>query len=177
MKIDFKEKFKALFERIKKIKHLYIYLALSLALLSICVYFVALPSQKDSNKEETIDNNRTEFSTSAEYVVYLENKLESVINCLKGVENVEVAITLEKGFEYVYQTEDETRTTSNGTSITTTTLVYIDGKPVMLEEIYPVIKGIVVVVQGSEEVSVKLNIIQVIKTMIDVDSSQINIIN
>ena len=128
---DFKSKFKILFDKIKKIKHFYIYLAIFLAILCLGVYFTMLLKDKENN-QKPIDNNLTEFSSSAEYIDYLENKFESVISSLKGVGNVDVVITLEKGFEYVYQTEDETRTTSNGTSITSSTVVLVNGQPIIL---------------------------------------------
>lgn len=176
MLIDFKEKFKKLFEKIKKIKHFYIYISIIIAIFFVGIYYLTLPKQSNTKIDTNIDNNLTEFSSSAEYVDYLENKLENVISCLKGVGDVEVAITLERGFEYVYQTEEETHTTSSGTSITTTTLVYIDDKPVIIEEIYPIVKGIVVVAEGSNDVSTKLNIINLIQTMIEVETNQINII-
>ncbi|MBQ8444198.1 MAG: hypothetical protein IJX25_02470 [Clostridia bacterium] len=172
---DFKDKFKILFEKIKKIKHFYIYLAVIIAIIFVGIYYLTLPKSEEDGQASTIDNNLTEFSSSAEYVEYLENKLENVISSLKGVGDVEVVITIEKGFEYVYQTEEETRTTSNGTSITTTTVVLVDGKPVLLEEIYPTIKGIVVVAKGSADVAVKMDILYLIQTVVDVGTSQINI--
>ncbi|MBO5394392.1 MAG: hypothetical protein J6A28_00610 [Clostridia bacterium] len=169
-----KDRLKLLRQRVKEIKNFQIYLVVGMILIAAGAYFLSLPKQ-DVNKQETIDNNRTEFASSAEYVDYLENKLENVITSLKGVGQAEVVITLEKGFEYIYQTEEETRTTSNGTSVTSSTIVLIDGKPIVLKEIYPVICGIVVVAEGSGDVAVRMNIINVIQTVIDVETSQIKI--
>ena len=174
MMADFREKFKNLFEKIKKIKHIQIYLVVGLAILMVGVYISTL-SKKKETKDSTIDNSCSEFSTSAEYVTYLENKLENVITSIKGVGQAEVIITLEKGFEYIYQTEEETRSTSNGTSITTTEVVMVDGKPIIKEEIYPIVKGIVVVAKGSSDVAIRLDIQSVIQTVIDIDGSQIKI--
>ncbi len=173
---DFKQKFKSLYERIKKVKHIEIYLAVGLALLLAIIYFVSLsPSTNDKTSTEN-DNITTNFSSSQEYTSYLENKLENVLAKVKDVGYVDVLITLEKGFEYIYVTEEETRTTSNGTTVTTTTVVMVDGKPILEEEIYPVISGIVVVAEGASDISVKLNIISLIQTVIEIDSSKINII-
>lgn len=172
---NFKDKFQLLFEKIKKIKHFYIYLAVIIAILFVGVYYISIP--KDNKEEITInDNIPSEFSTSSEYVGYLENKLKNVIGALKGVGNVEVVVTLEKGFEYIYQTEEETRTTSNGTSITTSTIILVDGQPIMLKETYPTIKGVVVVAEGSSNTSTKMDILYLIQTIIDLDASKINII-
>ena len=86
-------------------------------------------------------------------------------------------LTIEKGFEYVYLTEEETRTTSNGTQITSTNVVLIDGKPVIVQEVYPTVKGMLVLVKGANDVSTRLNIISAIQTVIDIDASKINILS
>lgn len=170
------DKFKALYEKIKKVKHIQIYIAIGLAVIIALIYFSTVfnkPKESSSTKD---DNISKEFSSSLEYVDYLENKLENVLTKVKGAGNVEVAITLEKGFEYIYATEEETKTTSNGTSITSETVVMVDGQPLLLEEIYPIVQGIVVVSSGADDISVKLNILSVLQTVIEIDNSKINII-
>lgn len=172
---DFKSKFKALYEKIKKVKHIEIYLAIGLAILLAIIYFVSLPKDKSSDVTQN-DNLSTNFSSSQEYVEYLENKLENVLARVDGAGKVDVIITLDKGFEYIYVTEEETRTTSNGTVITTSSIVMVDGEPVLQEEIYPTISGIVVVAEGANDVNVKLNMISILQTIIEINSSKINII-
>ena len=175
MKLDFKEKFKCLYQRLKKVKHIEIYLAVGLALIIGCIYFLSFPSKQDDDAKTQIDNVSATFDSSSEYIDYLENKLESVITRVKGVGNVDVVLTLEKGFEYVYATEEETKTTSSGTSVTSHTIIMVDGQPVIQEEIYPIIKGIVVIAQGAENLDVKMNILSILQTVIEVDNSKINI--
>lgn len=171
------DKFKALYEKIKKVKHIQIYIAIGLAVIIALIYFSTVfnkPKESSSTKD---DNISKEFSSSLEYVDYLENKLENVLTKVKGAGDVEVIITLEKGFEYVYVTEEETRTTSNGTTVTTSTVVLVDGQPVLEEEIYPIISGLVVVASGTDNINVKMNILSVIQTVIDIDNSKINILS
>ena len=171
------DKFKALYEKIKKVKHIQIYIAIGLAVIIALIYFSTVfnkPKESSSTKD---DNISKEFSSSLEYVDYLENKLENVLTKVKGAGDVEVIITLEKGFEYVYVTEEETRTTSNGTTVTTSTVVLVDGQPVLEEEIYPIINGLVVVASGADNINVKMNILSVIQTVIDIDNSKINILS
>lgn len=173
------DKFKLLFEKIKKIKHIQIYLTIGLAVIVAIIFFMSLPtSNKSQNPASSKDDNlNMNFSSSQEYTTYLENKLENVLSEVKGAGNVNVVITLEKGFEYVYATEEETRTTSNGTTVTTTSLVLVDGNPVLQEEIYPLIKGVVLVCQGADDISTKMNLLSVVQTVIDIDNSKITIIS
>ena len=174
---SFKIKIKDMIEKVKKIKHIEIYLTIFIALIIAIIYFSLISSNNTKDNASTNDDNITQdFSTSMEYVNYLENKLENVLTKVKGAGNVEVAITLEKGFEYIYATEEETKTTSNGTSVTSESVVMVDGQPLLLEEIYPIVKGIVVISSGASDMSVKLNLLSVLQTVIEIENSKINII-
>lgn len=175
MTVDFRQKFKSLYEKIKKVKHIEIYLAVGLAIIIAIIYFATLQKPNKSSSTES-DNIGTNFSSSQEYVGYIENKLENVLATVKGAGKVNVLVTLEKGFEYIYVTEEETRTTSNGTTVTTTSVVMVDGKPVLQEEVYPVIGGIVVIAEGAGDITVKMDIITIIQTVIDIDNSKINVL-
>ena len=177
-----KDKFRVLYDRIKKVKHIEIYIAVALAVIIAVIYFSSIASivQHGQSRRFKVENNKIDnissnFSTSGEYIDYLENKLENVITKVKGAGNVEVVVTLEKGFEYIYLTEEETRNTSNGTVITTSTIVLVNGKPVIIEEIYPVVKGIVVISSGAKDISVKMDILSIIQTVVEIDNSKINI--
>ena len=173
-----KDKLSLFWQKIKKIKHIEIYIIIFLALVVGVIYFSNLSAKKQNNSPTTKDDNIvTNFSSSQEYATFLENKLESVLNDLDGTKEVSVMLTLEKGFEYVYLTEEENRTTSNGTQVTTTNVVLIDGKPVIIQEIYPTIKGLLVLVKGENSISTKMNIISAIQTVIDIDANKINILS
>lgn len=178
MIVDFKNKFKIFINKLKAVKHIEIYLTIGLAIIILLFYFTTIKSppkvQTDSSTKE--DNIDEKFSSSQEYTTALENKLENVIGSIKGVGNVDVVITLEKGFEYIYVTEEETKTTSNGTIITSKKIILIDGKPVLEKEIYPLIKGVIVIAQGANDVNVKMNILTILQTIIDIDNSKINIL-
>lgn len=174
-----KDKLLAWWQKIKNIRHIELYIAILLAVVICGVYFAKI-SNKDNSKQNEVttnDTNITNFLSSQEYATFLENKLENVLNEIKGAEDVNVMLTIDKGFEYVYLTEEETWTTSNGTQITSSNIVLVDGKPVVIEEIYPTIKGLVVTMKNAENVSTRLNIISVIQTVIDIDASKINILS
>ncbi len=170
--------FKGFWEKIKRVKHIEIYLTIIVALIIIAIYLSSLglgSSKQTSTNDKNNSNSPTTFSTSAEYVDYLENKLDNVLSSVQGASNVNVIITLESGFEYEYATEEETKQTSSG-SVTTTKLVLVDGKPVVVKEYYPTIKGIVVVAKGAQDVKVKMDILTLIQTVIEVENAKITIL-
>ena len=160
--------------KLKKSKNFYLYIAIGLAVLIAVIYFSSFlkTPPAPSTNDDTLSVNLT---TSEEYVAKLENKLENVISQIEGAGEAEVMITLEKGFEYVYLTEEETKLSASGNTTTSTTVVMVDGQPVLTEEIYPVVKGLVVVCAGAKSVSVKMNILSLLQTMVNVNSSNISI--
>ena len=164
-----------LYQKLKTNKNFLIIFSVGLAVLIAIIYFTSLFNTKENSTATKDDNINENYSTSEEYVIYIENKLENVISQVKGAGNVDVIVTLEKGFEYVYLTEEETKTSASGITTTTTTVVMVDGKPVLIQENYPVIKGIVVVCSGANNVSVKMNILSLIQTVVEVESSNISI--
>ena len=89
------------FSKLKKNKNFLVFIAVGLAVLIAIIYFSSLLGTNDKSSSTKEDNIETNFSTSEEYVIYLENKLENVISQVKRAGNVDVIVTLEKGFEYV----------------------------------------------------------------------------
>jgi stage III sporulation protein AG len=168
---NIKEKIKDWLLKLKKVKHIEIYIAVGVAVVVALIYFAfLLPNKQDNQTSNTeIDINSETFLSSSEYTDYLENKLENVITSIKGVGETKVAVTLEKGFEFIYLTEEETKISSNGTTITTVSIVMVDGQPVVKEEIFPVVKGIVVIANGAEDVGVRMNILSIIQTIININ--------
>ena len=171
---SFTDKLSLFWEKLKKIKHIEIYICVIFAIIIVAVYLTSLGVRSDNSSQNSTQNT-TSFSSSEEYVEYLENKLELVLANVKGAGRVSVAITLEQGFEYVYATEEETRTSSGG-QVTTRTPVLVDGKPVLEKELYPKIKGVVVTSSGSGNVTVKMNLLNALLTAITVDVSNVIIL-
>ncbi len=170
-------KVKEFFEKVKKIKHIHIYIAVLVGIVICLVYFCNFTGKK---KDDDIVKDSTEnYGTSVEYVGYLENKLSNVLSKVSGVGKVQVIITLENGFTYEYATDTETKTmVSNGTetTVTTETVILVSNEPVVVKEIYPSIKGVVVVAEGAKDVTVRLNILTAVETVLEVDRNNITIL-
>ncbi|MBP3431743.1 MAG: hypothetical protein J6K39_02695 [Clostridia bacterium] len=169
-------KLKSFWEKLKSIKHIQIVLPLVIALVLCVIYFSFVGGAEDDNSQQ---NSTEEFSSTVEYVDILENKLCSVLSKISGVGETNVIITLESGFSYEYATDSETKTTVSGgneTTIKTETLILVSNQPVVVKETYPVIKGVVVVAKGAEDFSVKMNIMQAVETVLEIDSKNITIL-
>lgn len=168
-------KLKDFWQRLKKIRHIQIILPVLIGIVA-CVAYFSFVGTRDGEKSE---NSTQEASTAVEYVDSLENKLCNVLSKISGVGDCEVVITLQCGFEYEYATDSETKTTISGgneTTITTETVILVSNEPVVVKEIYPVVKGVVVVASGAKDFAVKMNILSAIETVLEIDQSNITIL-
>ena len=128
------------------------------------------------NKSSNSSDKDVSYDSNYEYASYLESKVKQSLKSIENVGNVSVTITFDGGVEYVYAQEEETKTTSSG-SITSSSLVLVSGKPVLVKEVYPKIKGIVIVASGAKNIKVKMDILQAVQTVLDVTNEKITILN
>lgn len=167
-------------QKLKSVKHI------ELIILAIFVIVLAV-IYMSSNTKKASNSNIKESSSLEEYGEYLEIKLENLIKSINGAGNVEVMITFDGRITYEYATEKEEVTTSSsvsgGTNSKTTTnekmiIVSQNGKetPLIVKEIYPNVDGVVVVASGADNVSVKLDIISAVETLLEVDNNKIQVL-
>lgn len=169
MKNKFEERLSKLVEKIKENKKIQIGIIFIVIVLFLAVYFIFINRTDNKDSKENSNNSTTS------YVNYIENKLESTILSIDEVKSVNVNVSLETGFEYVYATKDETKTTSSGT-LSSSDLILVSGEPVLLKEIYPKIQGVVVVV-NDVGLKTRLEILQAIQTVLEISNEKITIIS
>ncbi len=163
------EIFSELIEKIKKNKKILIICVIFFLIVGVLVYF----SYSKQPKEEV---NQSSNSQADLYVHALENKIEDVIEQIDGVSNINVAITLETGFEYVYAEEKEIKDTTGGT-LTTSNLILVNGSPVIIKEIFPIIQGVLVVADGVDNLTVKHKVLSAVQTVLEINNQKITILS
>ena len=174
MKGEFMDKLKNLGQHIKQNRKLQIGLAILLAAVLVLCYFLFI--RTPTNSPQTEGGGASISASDAEaYAKGLEDKLEDILSQVKGAGNVNVLVTLGSGFEYVYATEETVKQNSSG-STTTTSIILVSGKPVLVKEIYPEIKGVLVSASGADNLSVKVNLVTAIQTVIDIANEDILIL-
>lgn len=167
-------------QKIKNIKGIH-YIIIGIFVLVLGIIFISTKSQ---SKQEIV---ATSDLTAEAYAEYLENKLSNILSNIADAGKVNVMITLDGGMQYQYATESEEVTTSSevGGNINSKTskteevvIVTINGKstPLVIKESYPKIVGVVVVASGASKVQVKLNIMNAITALLDVEESKIQIL-
>lgn len=172
-------------EKIKKVKHIEIYAVVILAVAIIAILF--LPASKST--DSTV--SQTSLTSTMQYALSLESRLNAVLRDIDGAGDVNCMITLDGEVERVLAYANDQKnsstqnTTSSGTVNKTETenssqepiIITVNGasEPLVIKEIMPNIKGVVVVATGANNVKVKLDILKAVQALLKVESSQIEI--
>lgn len=164
--------------------------------------FLRKKSDKTDSNHDTIENNNQETSVSISgtatdydlsYISYWEEKLKQSLSCIDGVGAVEVLITLKESEKRVPEKDipeemkETVETDAEGGSRTimekslkesTIYTVNEDGQnvPYVSKVIQPVVEGVVVIAQGADSDTVKLNIIETIKVLFAIDVNKIRVV-
>lgn len=169
-------------EKIKNSKKAKIILIALLCAIMIIIYFI--PEKSNKGESSNINNNTVNTITK-------EKQLETVLSNIKGAGKVSVMITYESSSEVVcantVQTETNTITekSENGGIKESETIVENKSpvtigsgsgeNPLVIIEKEPKIKGVIVVAQGADNLTVKLNLQKAVETVLQVTPSQVDI--
>ena len=193
---------------------------LILVLLGVLLFIIALPVKKedpqtDSSGTETAEQYNAGIFTSSgtegatqqdavevqtravvagsteEYTAYLEEKLEKMLESVRGLGEVEVMITLESSEERIVekdmtaersQTEEQdsaggTRTVNS--SNTGYQTVYQDGNqgsPFVVKTITPKVEGVLVVAEGAGKGNMTSEITQIAQALFGVEAHKVKVL-
>lgn len=165
-------------------------------LLGIFFLLIATPISSFSSKNERKNSETTELfkeekqenMENDEYIEQLENKLEQTIEGMEGAGKVQVMITLEASGEKIldknqpYESssevvKEEGKESEQSTiqSDSETVLIDVDGNtsPIIVQERYPEIEGVVVVCEGGDNTAISLRIKEAVQALFSVDTHKI----
>lgn len=119
-----------------------------------------------------------------------ETRLQEVLSCIRGAGRVEVMITYETGREIVpamttsvnsngSETSDGDRSSSSQQSTESTQPATVSqsgsNAPIVLKEIEPVVRGVIVVADGAADVTVRLDLQRAVRAVLDIPLSHIEV--
>ena len=157
------------FEKLKKNKKTqYVVLGL-LAIIALLIFMFGYKNQQSTTSTST--------DYVANYVENLEERLSDVLGKVKGAGNVSVIITVESGMETVLAMKTITKEDVNGKIETETTPIIVNGKTVVLKELYPKIVGVLIVSDGAKNISVMSKLQQETVSLLNIDINQIEILS
>ncbi|MFA5675190.1 MAG: hypothetical protein WDA65_01595 [Christensenellales bacterium] len=179
--VDLISRFKRLDVK-KKIQYLIIIL---IVIVILAIYFASAGEAQP--KAEPLDKPQA-VTISGDNDV--EHKLKCILSRIEGAGEVEVMITYETGTEIVpaisvdTQTTTKTDTRDGGASTTDTQntqseIVTIGGSggssALVIKEKSPIVKGVIVVAQGADDIAVKLNLLKAVQTILNVGPHQVDV--
>ena len=125
-------------------------------------------------KKEIVQTDTKEIEVS------MEQKLETVLNRVDGVGSVMVLLSVKEDFQYSYQVDEHTTVEEqqHETDLETVLLVDENGAeaPVIKNTRYPVYEGAVVVCEGADSPSVRLNVVNAVSDLTGLGSDKISVI-
>ena len=147
-------------------------------------------TSKDKNPSPgVIKDNSNEYTSleKASYENYIENRLAEILSKLKGVGQVSVMVTLEDGVEHIPAT-NITTTRENTKELDsqggtreivredeTLQVVNTSDEVVVLKEVKPNIRGVIVVAEGAEDIRVLEALYEAVKTVLGVSGNRVQI--
>lgn len=176
--------------------NLIIVFCLGLALILIADFYRDIGGKEATQEglfdESTQTNGSAYDASEPDYVRNLENELSSILGKIQGAGRVSVMITLESGKEIV-PAKDESisdkvtneKDKSGGTRVTDekttddevvfTTAQGGNSKPLIIKEINPEVKGVIVVAEGAKDSKIKLRISQAVQTVLDIPAYRVTV--
>lgn len=183
-------KFKWL-EKLKKIKHFEIILVVIFIAVVLLIWFADFGGDKTTNAKSKTSSTSNSISSLARYTEELETRLCNVLSTIDGAGKVDVMITFNGNSEVILATTTDEKSTNNSTTSSGGTtndsqtktvssqpvLITENGTttPIVLMEIYPEIKGVIVVAEGANNVRVKLDLLKAVQALLNVNSGQVEI--
>ena len=180
----------------KTTANLIIVFCLGLALILIADFYRDIRANRTSEEgifgESTQADIGTSDNNASDYVRRLETDLSSILSKIQDAGRVSVIITLECGAEIIPAKDESTsekvtneKDTSGGTRIinektTDDKVVFTaaqggNSKPLIIKEINPEVKGVIVVAEGAKDSKVKLKISRAVQTVLDIPAYKVTV--
>lgn len=152
-------------QAVKKYKYVLLILALGMVLM-------AIPEGGEQAQESEEDAVPTQISASEE--------LALILGKIEGVGKVEVLLTEAKGYQTVYQTDEDSTVSSDSSSIRVETVIISDanrGEYGLVQRVDPpTYLGAIVVCQGADRPSIRLSVVEAVANATGIGTDRITVL-
>lgn len=189
-----KESFKKYIVKIKEGKNIEWVAVILVAAIVISIYTSTLNKAPTDSQEDIVPENQGELHWVDEDTPSAsrdEHRLREVLSAIKGAGRVEVMVTYSSGKEIVTAmntvesstiTEEEdnsggarhiNQTDKNSQPVT---MNDSDGsKPIILKEVEPEIKGVIIISEGAEDIRVKMELMKAAQIALGINPNQVEV--
>lgn len=174
--------FSAVLEKIKRVKHLDVVIGVGVVAL-VLVLFLGVFSGDESSSSGQYVESKSEY-------LQIEDRLSDVLSKINGAGKVSVMINFAGTSEIITEkttnlSEDKTvdsdssgsRETESKTESLSPVIIQKNGEdsPLIVKEILPDIVGVIVVAEGANNMSVRINLLQAVQTLLSVSADKVEI--
>lgn len=158
----------------------------AIALFLIAMIFLSSVLKPSGGQEESKPEAKDDSAVIFDYCSQYESRVLQIVNCIDGVGEARVMVTLEGGLEYVYAKEEkqknditdrngETKDEHNSSEKTTILIEDENGnKKALIKTVKePQVKGVVVVCEGGDDIKVKLQVTDALKAALDIGAGDV----
>jgi len=156
-----------------------------LALAAILALSMVNTGKESDTAQQTLSQNAGEVAEGEQQV---EERLEEILSCIRGAGKVRVMVIYDTSVEIVpamsVDTQTSTSETVNGSGQTVNqnqsekkTPITVSGEDgaLVLTQKQPEIRGVIVVAEGAANISVRLNLLNAVQTVLSIDAENISV--
>ena len=164
-------------------KYQYLIVVILIAVMLI-IYFSSFITEDAVEDEEGIKIIEDYEQTNESNII---SEMENILSTIKGAGQVKVMITYETSSELItaMSVENDNQTTydnesqksiSENTKTDVVTVQNDDGESALvLKEIMPIISGVIVTAEGAGDISVKMNLLEAVTTLLDIPADKVDV--
>lgn len=153
----------------------------------LAIYFSTFKADDTQKPEATVSDAIVKSETAG---ADLNGQLENILSSIEGAGTVRVMVTYESGSELVPATSENTETTttsdeSDGSERTSETvkkqtdIVTVqdssDSSALVLKEIMPEVKGVIVIAEGAGDIGVKMDLLRAVQTLLNISADKVDV--
>jgi len=164
-------------------------------IIAVIVVFVIVINSFDSKEEiatstmvdSSFKSNDGYYVSSLNYCSALENKLEMVLSNMGGLGKVEVMVSLESSLELVLASSIQEKMGAsqsgvadfNTIEVSSPIIIESNGveKPLVIKEILPKVKGVLIVCSQMQNQIKKIEIVQAVQSLLGIAVSNIQVLS
>lgn len=162
-------------ENNKKIK----WVVYALLVTAVIVIFVSsIDSSVRVSGQPDLTSRPTDNTELQAYTEKLESRLEAILAGMRGVGRVKVMITFDGTEEAVIASDEQSSENESGTSKSKrpSMLSTSSGEEaIVLKELLPKVCGVVVVAEGARDVTVNMDIVSAVSTVLGIKQSNVQV--
>ncbi len=150
-------------------KYLYIILILGVALM------LASGFKVKEKPESEVKSESTEYIETLK----MEERLENILSKIDGVGSVNVMITYDTSPEKIAVSNDKISTKKEDENIEKEVVMKSNGsnkEPFISKEIKPLVRGVLIVAEGAENSSTRINLIRAVSSVLDVTVNKVEVL-